>query len=416
MMATTTLTARNIGRLTAGKAARGEFWDDSLPGFGLRVTPNGIRTWTVRYRHNGRLHRLTIGRYPKLSLADARERGRAALRRAGLGEHPAGDKLQARAREADTVGALVDAYEKSGASARRSWKETKRILSVDVLPAWKARPVREITRRDVRDLVERKAATAPVMANRLLSTLSALFNFALDREWIESNPAHRMPPPTKEQSRDRVLSAEELRELWPALHETEAEKDGKPLPRLTPTLNDAFLTMLLTAQRLGEVCRMRWQDVDLKQGWWTIPGAFTKNGTDHRVPHTTTVLELLKARQKTAKDGAIFVFSNRKGTSVAARARKAASALSEGLSFSFRAHDLRRTAASGMAEAGVPREHLAHVLNHRSVTHASVTAIYDRYTYDREKTTALESWHRRLISLAKAQARKGKVLRMHSSR
>jgi integrase len=414
-MATVTLTARNIARLAAGTAARGEFWDDSLPGFGLRVTPNGVRTWTVRYRHNGRLHRMTLGRYPTLSLADARDLGRTALRRAGLGEHPAGDKLAARERQADTVAALVEEYEKS-ASAKRAWKEEKRILHSDVLPAWQSRPVSEITRRDVRDLIENKAATAPVMANRLLSHISHLFNFALDREWIESNPAHRMTPPTKEQSRDRVLSSDEVHELWTALHETEAENDRKPVARLTATMNDAFLSMLLTAQRLGEVCRMRWQDVDLEQRWWTIPGAFTKNGQDHRVPLTATVVDLLIARQKRATKESVFVFSNRKGTSVAARAKKAASELSEGLSFSFRAHDLRRTAASGMAEAGVSRDHIAHVLNHRSVTHASVTAIYDRYTYDREKLAALSTWHRRLIGITKSQGAKGRVLPMPSRR
>ena len=104
------------------------------------------------------------------------------------------------------------------------------------------------------------------------------------------------------------------------------------------------------------------------------------------------------------------MFSNRKNRSVAARAKKAASYLSNGLSFSFRAHDLRRTAASGMAAAGVPREHIAHVLNHRSVTHASVTAIYDRYSYAQEKRIALESWARTLADVRKRKARKGQVV------
>jgi len=87
-----------------------------------------------------------------------------------------------------------------------------------------------------------------------------------------------------------------------------------------------------------------------------------------------------------------YVFSNRRHTSVSARAKKAVSTLSKGLSFEFRAHDLRRTVASFMGEAGVDRFHIAHVLNHRSVTHSTVTAIYDRYRYDKEKRAALESW------------------------
>jgi integrase len=99
-----------------------------------------------------------------------------------------------------------------------------------------------------------------------------------------------------------------------------------------------------------------------------------------------------------------FVFSNHRHTCVSSRAKKAASTLSKGLSFEFRAHDLRRTAASFMGEAGVDRFHIAHVLNHRSVTHSTVTAIYDRYRYDKEKRAALEAWSKSLEDIVKAES------------
>ena len=89
---------------------------------------------------------------------------------------------------------------------------------------------------------------------------------------------------------------------------------------------------------------------------------------------------------------------------MADRAKKAAAILSRGLTFSFRAHDLRRTAASYMAEAGIDRMYIAHVLNHRSVTRSSVTAIYDRYHYDKEKRTALETWARELERVVEGKA------------
>jgi integrase len=164
----------------------------------------------------------------------------------------------------------------------------------------------------------------------------------------------------------------------------------KSLPRLSQTLNDAFIVMLLTAQRCGEVCRLQWREVDLATGWWTIPGDVSKNHDPHRVPLTAPVLEVLQRRRFGADDR--YVFSNHRHTCVSARAKKAASTLSKGLSFEFRAHDLRRTAASFMGEAGIDRFHIAHVLNHRSVTHSTVTAIYDRYRYDKEKRAALEKW------------------------
>src|SRR5262245_13225848 len=98
-----------------------------------------------------------------------------------------------------------------------------------------------------------------------------------------------------------------------------------------------------------------------------------------------------RASAKNADDR--YVFSNHHHTCVADRAKKAAAILCNGdLSFHFRAHDLRRTAASYMGEAGVDRFHIAHVLNHRSVTHSTVTAVYDRYRYDKEKRAALEKW------------------------
>ena len=325
---------------------------------------------------------------------------------AALGIDPAAAKQAARTHEEETFAALVKEFEKF-ASRRKGWLAEKQIIYAQLMPLWRTRPVREITRREVRSLVETKALTAPVMANRLLAEVSRLFNFGVDREWLDASPAHRMKRPGVETSRDRVLRTNELNELWAALGETSAEDDGDPRPRLTATLNDAFKVLLLTAQRVGEVCSMRWTDVDLEKGWWNLPGSATKNGADHRVPLTDTVAELLARRLQTAKGDAVFVFSTRKGTNVSARAKKAASHLSRGLSFSFRAHDLRRTAASGMAEAGISRDHVGQVLNHRSVTHRSITAVYDRYSYDREKRSALEMWERTLLRIVSGTATNG---------
>jgi integrase len=191
---------------------------------------------------------------------------------------------------------------------------------------------------------------------------------------------------------------DELRELWTALHDdqvdpTATHPDGTPKRQLSRTLKDSLLVMLLTAQRRGEICRMRWHDVDVKTGWWLIPAELSKNADPHRVPLTPMVLEILERRANAKNRDDRYVFSNHRSTCVVDRAKKAAAVLCRGwVSFHFRAHDLRRTAASYMGEAGVDRFHIAHVLNHRSVTHNTVTAIYDRYRYDKEKRAALEKW------------------------
>jgi integrase len=254
-------------------------------------------------------------------------------------------------------------------------------------------------------------------ASDLMVVLCRMFNFALDREWIEANPASRIPEPGEEKSRDRVLSDEELRELWPALDRLAAEVEDKPdeaaqtlrraKARVTPATAHAFQVQLLTAQRPGETQKMRWADVDLESGWWTIPATVAKNKLAHRVPLTKPVIEILQRRRELGGENAKVVFENRRGAgSIAHRAKKAASTLCRGLSFEFRAHDLRRTASTRMAEAGVPRDHIAKVLNHVEGGPAA-TRIYDRYAYDKEKRDALERWARRLQAIV--GGRSGKI-------
>jgi integrase len=401
-MAIQNLTVRSIAALKPGRT-RYEVFDALTPGLAIRVTPSGHKSWVLLYRYHGRLRRLTLGRYSDRKLVEARKEALNQRSRILNGADPATEKHDERATYGDTVGALYELYKKA-TEKKRSWPEQRRIFENEVLPAWRHRRVQDMTRRDIRTLVDRKAENAPIMANRILARVSRLFSFAVERDWIEANPALRIVKPGDERSRDRVLSRDELRELWTALHETQAkDTNGKALPRLSQTLNDALIVMLLTAQRCGEVCRMQWREVDLATGWWTIPADVSKNHDPHRVPLTASVIEVLQRRRFGADDR--YLFSNHQHTCVYARAKKAASMLSKGLSFEFRAHDLRRTAASFMGEAGVDRFHIAHVLNHRSVTHSTVTAIYDRYRYDKEKRQALERWADVLVQLIEKPAR-----------
>ena len=261
-------------------------------------------------------------------------------------------------RDAETFRGLAQAYLEMAQKRHRSWKEEARIINKDLLPEFGHRLLVDIRRRDVRDHVEAIARKrdAPIMANRTLAVLSCMFNYAMDREWVEFNPAARIASPGQERSRDRVLSDDELRDLSAALQsladqEEETDEAAQDLhwakARLTPATAQAFQVQLLTAQRPGDVRRMRWADVDLDNGWWSIPGAVAKNTRAHRVPLTRPVVEILERRRELADEGAIFVFENRSGAgSIAHRGKKAASILCRGLSFEFRAHDLRRTAAT----------------------------------------------------------------------
>jgi integrase len=217
-------------------------------------------------------------------------------------------------------------------------------------------------------------------------------------------------------NKNGVFGKHKLREVWAAL-ESLANEDEEPTEdtaqqlrrakaRVTPATAQAFQVQLLTAQRPGETRKMRWADVDLEGGWWTIPTPDAKNARAHRVPLTKPVLEILERRRELAGENSKVVFENRRGAgSIAHRGKKAASILCRGLSFNFRAHDLRRTASTGMAEAGVPRDHIAKVLNHVEGGPAA-TRTYDRYAYDKEKRDALERWARRLQAIVEGKTRK----------
>jgi integrase len=282
-----------------------------------------------------------------------------------------------------------------------------------------------LTRRDVRALVEPIADRgAPVMANRVLAVIRRMLNFGVRRDWIEANPASLITKPGRESSRDRVLSDEELCLLWrllerfPASHEKQAPgrkrathaQDGNPFCPISPALAAVQKVRLLTAQRGGEVIAMRWQNLDLRSSaWWTIPAELAKNGQPHRVPLTPDVVKIIKAQSLNAEpDPDSYVFAHL-GESVKDRAKKAGAALSRTLRFQFRGHDLRRTAATRMAEAGVPRQHISAVLNHVEGG-PTATRVYDRYSYDAEKRAALERWAKELSRILTAKPNTGAVI------
>ena len=293
---------------------------------------------------------------------------------------------------------------------KRTASEDERALTVEVLPAWRDRCVTDLTQRDVRALVDAIVDRgSPIMANRVLALVRKMLNFGVDHDWMEANPAARMTKPAPEFSRERVLTDEELRRLWRLLSHfpTTAERaaPGRRRSRGTPAdpicpvsepLAGLLKVRLLTAQRGGEVARMRWSDIDLERKWWTIPGTDTKNGESHRVPLVKEVIAIIESQQK-SDDSKGFVFVGL-GASLLDRAKKASAAVARVLDIDFRGHDLRRTAATRMAAAGVPRDHIARVLNHVEGG-ARATRVYDRHSYDQEKRTALEAWARSLARI-----------------
>lgn len=397
--------------------------DGRVTGLILTILPSGRRQWTLRYRVRGKHRRLVLGDYPNLTLSKARETAvRAQLKIRDAGD-PVADRASAKAKPTDTVGVLAAEYlEKHARIRKRTADQDERILNRDVLPYWRDRSVREIKRRDVREIVERVFDRgAPIMANRTLEIIRKMLNFGVKRDWLDANPASGVDKPGVEKARDRVLSDPEISALWnllsrfPATAEMQApgrrralvNAHGEPFCPLSRTLAGVQKVRLVTAQRGGEVVRMRWVDLDLETRWWTIPAEHSKNGQPHRVPLSNLAVSVIEAQPR--EDGEEFVFAGRAGVPPAARVRKAGAALSRVLGFVFRSHDLRRTAATRMAAASVRPEHISRVLNHVQGGPKS-TRVYDRYNYDIEKRRALETWAWDLARIVEGPRESGAVL------
>jgi len=385
------LTAAFVEKVkTNGK--RTDYFDSSLAGFSLRVSESGVKSWCLSYRFSGKWTRYTFGTFPVIKLAEAREKARDALHDVAHGINPAIKKKAERC--AETFDYLVHEYlERHAKAKKRSWREDERIINTDILPSFGGIRAKDITRRDVRALLDKKAATAPIMANRVRAALRKMFNWGISAEIIDANPVFLVPAPGKEHQRERVLTENEIKRIWNALDADKAS--GDDLHRREKTVSAAITKLrLLTAQRGAEVMCMEWSEID--GNWWTIPGDKTKNGHAHRVPLTAFVLKIIH-EIRSAYGESRYVFESPKRPDKPIRnPQKALERIQKATGIDFVGHDLRRTVASHMTGMGIPRLTVKKILNH---VEREVTAVYDRYSYDTEKREALEAWSKRLQML-----------------
>lgn len=244
--------------------------------------------------------------------------------------------------------------------------------------------MKAITKADIAEAIE------PIMkrgshgsARHAFAAVRKLFNWMVDQGVIETSPCAGLKAPGKAGSRDRVLTDDELKAIW-----ISADKIGRPFGPVVQLL-------MLTAQRRGEVVAMAWDEIDQGKAIWTIPGERTKNGKSHAVPLTASALKILSAIPRTKSP---YVFPARgkpdqpyAGYSKGKRELDAGAGLHD-----WTLHDLRRTAATGMAKLGIAPHVVERLLNHVSGTFAGVAGVYNRFKYEDEMKGALEAWERHL--------------------
>ncbi len=385
--------------------------DDQVRGLVLRVYKGGARTWMLFYRRQDNRRRfLTLGAYPGVSLKQARQLAVVENGRIAAGEDPQAERAERReASTADTVAQLAEQYLASYSILKRpkSYAMDRWQLETYVLPRWGDRPVDQVTKRDVRELLEDLASgkLAPrgqptnVAPRNLKALLSKLFDWASDRDILAGNPAAgvKLPDRVREHLRrggkDRVLSNEEIAVLWSELEKLEAHARRRDL---APASAAAFRLILLTAQRPGEVLSMRWSDIE-DGAWWTVPAEVAKNGRANRVYLSTQARKVLdELRRHTGGSEWVLESPRQPGTHLTTLKNAMPGILNRGGMRSWTPHDLRRTAASKMREMGVSRLVVQAILNHRD---RSVTALYDRYDAAPEKQAALTDWGGRVATL-----------------
>jgi len=382
------MTDRGIAALKP-KTTRYEAWEDGRTGLGVRVSPAGRKSWIYMYRFNGTPRRMTLGTYPALSLADARVKHANAQADLEKGVDPGVQAVQQKRadRSAETVADLIEEYlEKWARPRKRSAAEDERMLRKDVLPAWGERKAKDITRRDVITLVDGIAERgSPIQANRTLAVIRKMFNFAISRDIVDATPAAMVKAPSKENQRDRVLSAEEIRTFWRGLDEA----------AMSTGVKIALKLQLATAQRKGEIAGAALSEFDFDGKVWTIPGDRSKNGQAHRVPLSALALDLIREARFQAGDSPwLFPSPRRNGPINPLAVNHAMYRTRANINLNdLTPHDLRRTAASGMTALGISRLTVSKILNH---VETGVTAVYDRHSYDAEKRHALDTWASRL--------------------
>lgn len=380
-MAKVLLNAKMIQGLKPPQAGVDEYFDEKIKGLILRVYPSGQKTWSVRTRRGAAKKRVTIGDAQYVCLADARDAAIKAI--AESLNLNADDIVQRREFVFDEV--CQEYLERHAMVKKKSWREDERRIQKDLLPVFRGRLVREITRREIIEFLDTvKDEGHKIKVNRVHELIRKIFNFAVDREIIETSPCNRIPKMAVETSRSRVLDEEEIIKVKTAIEQMKSP------------IRELMKFYLMTGQRAVEIKFAERSHFNFEKGVWTIPAAISKNKKDHQLPITIEMNALLTECLKKSRESKWMFPSPRlyrrngvfRDESIH-NIQKAIQRLRAMSGVNFNGHDFRRTMATWLASQKVSRSVIGKLLNH---TDKSITAVYDRYTYLPEKNEALQAW------------------------
>jgi len=350
-------------------------WDASVPGFGVRVSQGGTKTFYL-VRGKERQY-VAVGKYPTISLSDARAEAKRLLAEFTLG------KRQAPSISFEEALALYLSLSEH-TSKPRTVAENRRLLTRHFKFH---KNVADIAPQEISKIVDRLNKT-PTEANHAFTAIRTFFNWCVRRHYITHSPMQGMRLPAKTISRNRVLSPEELIAVYRACESLGA---FGALVRLC----------ILTGQRRGEIGALKWDYIDAKNKLATLPSSLTKNNREHTFPIGTEAAAIIESLPRNGD----YLFPGRNRENAFQGWAKSKARLDQtveaigGTVEAWTLHDLRRTFATNLAALNVPPHVTERILNHASGTISGVAAIYNRHAYLDEMRAAVSAWEARLAQL-----------------
>lgn len=380
--------ALNDSALRALKPGEKRYVRSDGDGLAIEIYPSGGMAWRYRYQWNGKTEKVCLGQYPAVTLKQARRLRKEAAALVKSGQSPAqakqAGKVSVRTEAAKpavlTLRAFSDQYLADLDAKGRDTSSIRRALDKDILPALGDRPLNGLTADDLALVVARKAETHPAAAGAIRGILKRLFDLAVLRDQVPKNPVLPVPSiPTV--ARDRALSESELRKFLAALASSDTDQ----------ALKIALRLILMTLARKAELAQATWDEVDFDEAVWRIPAARTKNGKPHSVYLAPQAVALFQELQRLAPSSP-WILPDRSGS--ASRAHNALNRALERLIAGtgihpFTIHDLRRTGATALHEAGFQSDVIEKALNH---TLPGVRGVYNRASYAAQRRDMLAFW------------------------
>jgi integrase len=389
----TKLTAKLVEHVKA-EGGRQEISDQDIPALRLIVSPTGAKSWALRTRIGGKPAKLTLGSAEAFTLAQARAWARNQLMDVRAGVDPRAvkrERLEAERqrqqaeerRKGETVAAICEKWIAKDQAGNRTADEVRRTMNKYVISVWGTRPLVEIARRDVIELIGGVAETAPLRANRVLAYVSRMCRWACGHDIIPANPCVGVNKQAKETQRDRVLDDAEL-----ALVARAAGELG--------VFGLGVRALIATGCRRAEIFAAKRDELSSDGTVLRLPADLSKNGVGRSIHLSTLAQEIIAELPDHGPDSYLFSYTGKSPYTAwsggkerldAAVARLAGKELPD-----WRLHDTRRSVATGLQRLGERLETIEAVLGHVSGSRGGIVAVYQRHKFEAEAAVALDRW------------------------